>query len=311
MASAPAGMKRPDDSIRPRARPRELEDGLNHYIYHPLAARLAGLLLPTGISANAVSVGSLLALIGATFAFTSLPWPQSAAAGFALLVAWHIIDGADGDLARLKGTASPTGELVDGVCDYAGNVVLYVAFAILLDDSIGAWAWILAVAAGASHIVQTNHAETQRRAYLWRAYGVPWLRVAARSGDAVFSKESWFTRYFGFWATGYLWLSNRMSPDDTIDSALARAADDPRGTRKLRLMIRRASRLSLRLQKALGANPKTFIIAGSMAIGSPLWFFLAQIFVLNAILFWSIVHHKKVARRLARAVGRGAPAAHG
>ena len=39
-----------------RSRPRELEDPLNLFVYHPLAARLARLLVPTGISPNPVSV---------------------------------------------------------------------------------------------------------------------------------------------------------------------------------------------------------------------------------------------------------------
>ena len=36
------------------------------------------------------------------------------------------------DLARLTGKASPTGELVDGVCDYSAHVVLYVVLAAML-----------------------------------------------------------------------------------------------------------------------------------------------------------------------------------
>jgi len=311
MASAPAGVKRRDDAIRPRTRPRELQDGLNHYLYHPLAARLARLLLPTRVSPNAVSVGSAVALVGASLAYTLLPWPSGVAIGFALMLAWHVIDGADGDLARLRGTASPTGEIVDGFCDYFGNVFMYFAFAFLLDNSIGGWAWLLAVAAGASHVVQTNHAETQRRLYLWRVYGVPWVRTAAASGDAAFQKKSWVSRYFSFWAVGYVWLSRKMTPDDAVDAALADAAGDPRRLRRIRLKIRRASRGSLLLEKALGSNPKTIIIGLSMALGSPLWFFLAQIFVLDLILIWSISHHKRVARRLARALGAGAAASDG
>ena len=139
------------------------------------------------------------------------------------MLLWHIVDGADGDLARMTGRASATGELVDGVCDYVGNIIMYFAFAFLPTNVWGAWAWVLAVAAGASHIVQTNHAETQRRLYLWRAYGVPWLRNAQADGDAVFRRENWFTRYFGFWAVGYLWLSDRMTP--------ARQSDRPRAGR--------------------------------------------------------------------------------
>jgi len=297
MASANAA------AIRPEARPIELEDPLNRFFYHPLAARLARALRPTGISPNAVSVVGLVALCAATWAFTRLGWPQNALVGLLFMLVWHVVDGADGDLARMTGRASATGELVDGVCDYAGNVIMYFAFVFLLDDALGAWAWILGAAAGASHVVQTNHAETERRLYLWRAYGVPWLRNAAASGDAVFQGESWFTRWFGFWAVGYIWLSNRMSPSaNPVDEALARAKGDPRETKRIRLMVRRASRASLVLQKALGANPKTFVIAASIALGSPLYFFLAMIFGLNLVLIASIVHHKRVAGKLAAAV---------
>lgn len=299
MASAPAGLN------PTRSRPRELQDPLNHFFYHPLAARLARLLRPTGISPNAVSVGSLLALIAAAWAYTRLGWPENFLVGLAFMLLWHIVDGADGDLARMTGRASATGELVDGVCDYAGNVILYFAFVFVLDDWIGAWAWILGAATGASHVVQTNHAETQRRLYLWRAYGVPWLRTAAATGDAVFRKENWFTRYFGFWAVGYVWLSNRMTPSaNPIDAALAEAQGDRRETRRIRLMVRRAFGPVLFLPKALGANPKTFLMAGSIALGSPLYYFLAMLFGVNFVLLISIFEHKRIARRLAAGLSR-------
>jgi phosphatidylglycerophosphate synthase len=299
MASASAG------NILPRSRPRELEDPLNHFIYHPLAARLARLLVPTGISPNAVSVMSLVSLCAAAWAFVGVDWPLNALIGLAFMMLWHIVDGADGDLARMTGRASATGELVDGVCDYAGNIILYFAFAFRLDDTLGLWGWLLAVAAGASHIVQTNHAETQRRLYLWRAYGVPWLRNAAASGDPLFSRQGWFNRLFGFWAVAYVWLSDRMSPSaNPIDSALAGAAGDPREIQRIRAMVRRASRTSLVLQKGLGANPKTIIIAAAIALGSPLYYFLTMILALNLLLAISILHHKRVDRRLAAALSR-------
>ena len=50
----------PPNERMQRARPRELEDPLNLHLYHPLAARLANLLRPTGISPNAISVFGML-----------------------------------------------------------------------------------------------------------------------------------------------------------------------------------------------------------------------------------------------------------
>lgn len=284
----------------PQNRPRELQDPLNFYFYHPLAKRLALLLRPTGISPNMVSVMSAVSLLAATACFVGLAWPANALAGLVFMLLWHVVDGADGDLARMTGKASATGELVDGVCDYFGNVVMYFAFAFLTDNVWGGWAWLLTAVAGASHIVQTNHAETQRRLYLWRAYGVPWLRNARAAGDdEVFRRDTWFTRWFGFWAVGYVWLSNRMTPAaNPIDRALDAATGDPAATERIRALVRRAYAPTMFLPKLLGANPKTFLIAGAILLGSPLWFFLAMIGPVNLILLISIVHHKRLAARL-------------
>lgn len=280
------------------SRPRELQDPLNLYFYHPLAARLARLLRPTGISPNMVSVGSAIALVLATWAFVSLAGPVNAIVGLAFMLGWHVIDGADGDLARLTGKSSATGELVDGVCDYFGNTVMYFAFAFWLDDTLGGWAWALAWGAGGSHIVQTNHAETQRRLYAWRIYGRSWIRSAAERGDDVFRRKSWFTRWFGFWAEGYVWLSNLMSPSaNPVDEALIAATPDK--VERIRALIRAHSGLSLTLEKALGANPKTFLIAASVALGSPFYYFVAMPTVMNVILIASILHHKRMERRFA------------
>ena len=217
-----------------------------------------------------------------------------------------MVDGADGDLARLTGRSSPTGELVDGVCDYAGHAVLYIALAALLDDSIGWTAWPLAAAAGASHIVQTNHAETQRRAYLWWTYGVPWLSHALAANDRVFRNDSLFARLFGWMARLYLKLPGVLTPSAArVDAIAESAAGDPPRRARLRRLTRRAARTSLALEKALGPNPRTLLLGASMALGSPLYYFLAEIVVLNLLLAASVVHHERVARRLAARLGDG------
>ena len=163
MASAPADTPQQLRPAAPRTRPRELEDGLNFHVYHPLSGRLARALVPTGVSPNAVSVLGGLLICAAAYFYTQVAWPAGALIGFACHLLWHVVDGADGDLARMTGKASPTGEIIDGICDYAGHVVLYVALAAMLAESIGGWAWAWGWAAGLSHVVQTNHAESQRR----------------------------------------------------------------------------------------------------------------------------------------------------
>ena len=282
-------------------RPPELQDWLNLHIYHPLAWRLALALRPTGLSPNAVSVVGALLVWGAAWAYAGLDWPTSALLGFTLHALWHVVDGADGDLARLTGKSSPTGELVDGVCDYSAHAVLYIVLAAILDDEIGGWAWLLSALAAASHIVQNNHAETQRRTYLWWVYGVPWLKHAQAAGDEVFQKGNWFSRTFGWMAREYIRLSQSMSPDARrIDDALAAAAANPAETGRMRGLVKAGSATALAYEKLLGSNPRTIVLGISMLLGSPLWFFLAELLPMNLLLAFSVRHHNASNRRLAR-----------
>ena len=283
-----------------RRRAPELEDPLNRYLYHPLSGRLARLLVPTGISPNAVSVTGALLVWAAAWAYASLAWPVGALLGFALHMAWHVFDGADGDLARLTGKASPTGELVDGLCDYAANVVLYLVLAAILDDSIGAWAWVLAVGAGASHAVQTNHAETQRRCYLWWAYGVPWLKQARDRDDQVFRQRGWLNSLFMSLPRFYLRAASGMAPWSVrLDAVVEQMAGASCRSARVRRLVRRSSRRSLAYEKLVGPNPRTIMLGASMLAGSPLWYFLGEAVLLNLILAASVAHHNALQRRLA------------
>ena len=128
----------------------EMEDWLNGRVYHPLADRLADLLVPTGITPNMVSSPAGCWSSPPAFLYVGLPWPVSALLGFAVHAFWHVFDGADGDLARRTGKSRRSGELVDGVCDYTGHIILYVMLAASLDDCrLGGWAWALAARLGA------------------------------------------------------------------------------------------------------------------------------------------------------------------
>ena len=303
MASSP-GNAAPKRGGAPKSRPRELEDRLNRLVYHPLAARLARLLEPTPLTPNMVSVAGLLLVWGAAFAYTGLAWPIGFLIGFPLHLLWHVVDGADGDLARLRGTQSATGELVDGVCDYAGHVLLYILLAAMLDDWIGGWSWFLASLAGASHIAQTNHAETQRRSYLWWVYGVPWLKHARTRDDEVFRARNWFSFTFGWMARLYLNLANAMTPESArVDAALQVAAGDPAEIERIRAVARREFAPTLVYEQILGPNPRTLILGASMALGSPLYYFLAETILLNLVLLVSVRRHNQAGRRLVSAIG--------
>jgi phosphatidylglycerophosphate synthase len=280
-------------------KPRELQGFLNRTLYHPAARRLAALLAPTPVTPNMVSVAGAAMVVAAGVLYTIVGGALGVALGFALHLGWHVVDGADGDLARMTGRASPIGEVVDGLCDYGGHLVLYLLLGTLLDDTLGWAAWALAVGAGASRIVQSVFAESSRRTYQWWAYGVSWLGQN-QAGQGVAGG--------GIGAAGrlYVWISEAITgPTQRVNALVASAEHDPIERRRIALLAREAGRSTLPLQQALGANPRTIILGVSMIAGGPLWFFLVEIVVLNLVLATAIVQQAASCRRLVTLIARG------
>lgn len=285
-------------------KPPELEDALNRLLYHPLARRLALLLSYTPISPNMVSVAGGLLVVAAGIAYTSIDGPSGVLIGFTLHMLWHVVDGADGDLARMTGKSSAFGEMVDGMCDYAGHIVLYTMLAIMLADTLGALGLVAAAAAALSRIVQANYAESQRRTYLWRAYGVPWLQQSQKAGDELFRKRNLGTALIAGLAAGYLKLSRTMSPHSHIlNNLIARMGNDPRAKRRIVRTCRISFGATQQVQRLLGPNARTIVLGASMVFGSPLWFFLFEC-GLSFVLVAAIIQANRIDLRVLHALER-------
>jgi phosphatidylglycerophosphate synthase len=293
-ASQPAPVKRP-------ARAREMQDALNHYLYHPLAWQLARLLAPTPITPNMVSVFGGLMVVAAGAVYWSTSGPLWAMLGMLLHMSWHVVDGADGDLARITGRTSPLGELIDGICDYVSHIVLYVLLALVLTRTLGSgWAWFWTLAAGAGHIVQANHVEVQRRFYQHWTYGTPWLHNASGSDRLLFSDRGgigWLLRVV---VAGYLRLAAGMSPNALrIDAAVTRAmANEPALLARIRAEVQREQRPLLVMLRYLGPNPRAILLGLSMIAGSPLWYYIYLSVGLNLLLMLSVRLHDAAAARV-------------
>ena len=253
-------------------RPVEMELWSNRRLIHPLSRALAKRLVPTGVSPDMVSIaGAVMAAAGAG-AYTLLPRPWGAMLGLACHVLWHVLDGADGDLARRTGRSSPRGELIDGICDYAGRTVLYLALGAYAAAQVGPWAWVLTVFVGLSRIVQANFYETVRREYRKWVYGTGWLRQTLERGglrgDTVGGAPAALGRLF-------LAVSTRATPDTAaVDAAFERRAVlGPDGLKGARTVCRTELMPVVKRAAVLSANSETLVIFLSMLAGSPLYLF--------------------------------------
>jgi phosphatidylglycerophosphate synthase len=148
-----------------------VEEWADRWFFRPLGWRLATTLLPTRISADAVTLASLVLGVLAGHLF----WYRSAwinASGVLLFILSDVLDSADGQLARLRGTSTRMGRILDGLADTGRFVSLYGHLGARLYVTGHGWGGaVLALAALLSHSYQAAAADFIRQAYLYFAVG--------------------------------------------------------------------------------------------------------------------------------------------
>jgi phosphatidylglycerophosphate synthase len=263
-------------------RPREIEAWTNVHLVHPVSRAVVNLLLATPVTPNQVSLASVACAAGAAACYLLLAWPWAAFAGLTCQFAWHVLDGADGDLARRSGRASPLGELIDGVCDHLSQVLIYVAFVYILQrQGWGSWAWVIASVAGDCHFIQANVYETSRKTYRRWVYGADWMRQTSRSEAGRRGLQRAL-------ASLYMTVSNLASPGEArIEAAMApMLGGDAESSARARGLYRDLYAPLVKTSGLLDSNTRTIAAFASILAGSPLWFFLFEMTVLNIALLW-------------------------
>lgn len=282
----PAQPSRTAASQSQTARPAELEDWLNARIYHPLARRLALALRGTFVTPNLLSAAGGLIVVLAAWFYASADGMALTGLAFGLHLGWHVLDGADGDLARLTGTASRTGEIIDGICDYASHVVLYLTLSWIASHQIGPIAWVIGPAAGFARIPQAVFYESQRRQYQFWVYKIEWLRTSGKTAENGAGGAGSAAPIEAL-ATGYTRFGALFTPyASRIDALFAEADKKQRDT--LRGLVKHHYRPVMRTITPLSSNYRTLAIGFSMLAGSPIYAFVFELVLLTIWLGWSM-----------------------
>ncbi len=106
------------------------QDGfVSQWINRPLSTRLSKYLVRTGVTPDQITVASfLMSLIGA--GFLAAGGYLVGALGGLLIQAASVIDGCDGEVARLKGIATPRGAWLDTMLDRYADAAITLAIVI-------------------------------------------------------------------------------------------------------------------------------------------------------------------------------------
>ena len=150
-----------------------------HAVYR-LLLPIARLVVALGISANAVSVASLILAIGAAVSFGFGHFGL----GAAIAVVASLADSVDGLVARLSGTASTFGKVLDTTIDRYVDVLLLGGIAVYRHDSVGWLVLSLAAIAGSFMVSYASSIEREvgapsSHAPMRRAHRLAYLLVAA------------------------------------------------------------------------------------------------------------------------------------
>lgn len=271
----------------PVRRTLEIEDPSNLYVVHPIANRLTPLFARLGIRPNAVSIAGMAFGVLAGVAYHRCEHAGMAVLGFALMIGWHVMDGVDGQLARLTRSQSEYGKVLDGICDYVTFGAVYIGLALTLSREHGAWVWALVAASGACHAVQSAVYEVQRQDYnFWgrgqasaefrQAGAAPRDRAAASFGRRI--ANGLHQAYLGL---QHVAIGANADARRRLSTILT-----PRHERSapVRELYREVFAPALRRWSVMSANYRTLAIFLFALLGRPLDYFYMEIFGLSAVL---------------------------
>ncbi|MES1176123.1 MAG: CDP-alcohol phosphatidyltransferase family protein [Myxococcales bacterium] len=126
-------------------KPLEVEEPIDVWVHRPPAYVLARVLLPTPVSPNLVTVGSILLGLSAGFAIFGSFRHHLPAAGL-LIFSSAVLDCCDGQLARLRKSSSAFGRMLDGVADLVVSTVVAGGGAWLILQKFREPSWVFGVA---------------------------------------------------------------------------------------------------------------------------------------------------------------------
>ncbi len=126
-------------------KPLEVEEPIDVWVHRPPAYVLARLLLPTSVSPNLVTVGSIVLGCCAGFAIFA-SFPRHLPVAGVLIFCSAVLDCCDGQLARLRQSSSAFGRMLDGVADMVVSTVVAGGGAWLILRKFQSPPWLFAVA---------------------------------------------------------------------------------------------------------------------------------------------------------------------
>ena len=268
------------------SRAPEIEDYSNLYVFHPIAHALARGLSKTPVHPNLVSLAGVYFGVLAGINYYHFDVGNSALWAFFYMLVWHVLDGTDGQLARLTGKATAAGRAIDGLADHLVYFAVYIGMAYAVYDQGNTnIIWIVWVA-GASHAVQASMLDRERQTYRFWVYS----GLAGSKPKKPSIPKNPFLKglhvYFQF-------IANMFDSNEAVKQLAYEKKVSADQKKKAAKYYQDNFVGYVHGWSILSPNAHTLAIFVFAYIGQPFYYFLFEIFAMNIILFILLQAKKK------------------
>jgi hypothetical protein len=288
-------------------KPLDVEEPIDVYVHRPPAYAIARLCFSTPVTPDQITVSAIVlgVLGGAALAF---PFPAHLQVGALCVFLSAVLDCADGMLARMRGTSSAFGRMLDGVADLVTITAVVAGSLVVLVSRHAApwWHAAAAVAAAAATVVTSAHHtagyDHYKNVYLrltapGSGEGDDLEQARARHEEARrrplgLARRAIWAVYLGYLRRQRAWIA-RFDPHTAPDVGRLPPWDPGRAA-----IYRAHAGPAMRVWRGLfGTGSLMFGLAVCSAVGLPELLVVLRLVLLNGILH---LHLKPAQRRASR-----------
>ncbi|MDQ3115207.1 MAG: CDP-alcohol phosphatidyltransferase family protein [Verrucomicrobiota bacterium] len=294
----PAG-REPVSAVEASYKARDVEAYIDLYFYRKLGYQLALIFARLRMTpAQVTLLGATLGIAaGHLYFYRDLRWNLL---GMLLHVLCNAFDNADGQLARLTKQGSRAGRALDGLADNLVFVSVYAHLCLRYTSGGGShFVWLLALAAGASHSMQSAAGDYLRNAYLYFAEGRGRAELdASEALQADFDRLRWREQPVKkFLHRLYLNYTRQQEWLVPCLDELKRFATPPNDL-AIANAYRSASRPLIKWTNLLATNPRMILLFALLFLGQPAWYFVAELTLFNLVFLYLLRQENAICRRL-------------
>jgi hypothetical protein len=282
---------------------REVEGILDLYFYRKIGFWLAQLFARLKVTPAGVTLlGGVCGIIaGHLYYYRDL---RVNIAGMVLHVLANAFDNADGQLARLTGSGSREGRVIDSLVDHIIwiNIYFHLGFRCLNESPFLVVA-LLAFPAGFSHALQGAAADYYRSCYLFFIKGRE--RTDSSSSSALrsdYRKLGWrhqawhkflFALHLNFTRQQEMLSPRLKNLRDLVERLFPDQIPD-----WLRARYQAFARPMFKWWSLLMTNTRMLLLFGFLLLGQPIWWFWIQLTIFNLLLAYLVRRQENMSQAL-------------